>query len=462
MENFIRSPIIENWIELYKPKEKLIICSPYIKEHALRDIIGLYNVIENEIELIVLTSGKKENFAQGSSDISAIAFLSEINNVKVYLIDNLHMKAYCVDDEHLLITSGNCTRGGLYPGGNIEAGHAVNNSHEIQLFTDYFNEIIFQSLKLESQNDITYYCYEVISWINKNKIDVRKANQAAMKLKITEKKQQSKYRMRIASKKPTRKRKHRFIPSTHSSMRQAIIARTTLDFMDITNETAYFIGGLLLNSGKTCSYKNKDYFFIPYRYNNQPDNPSFSSIVNKHHEQVLKIIDCISSNIICKTSNDLNGVNLEFGSLLGFAVLFPVNDDYNGFYDFSIEIINKLSMLDQATITCCVVGMFDSRGYVDTHRNLFVIDVDSEQTGDLVGRLINMCGINYNINPPRERSSSTATPRKHQLRVNLKEYFSKVGIISPGKYVKAKKSLSSKSKTQLADNLLPELKKIII
>ena len=460
MDIFIRSPIIENWIERYKPKSRLIICSPYIKEHTLRDIIGLYDVVQNGIDLVILTCGRKELFAQGSSDISALAFVSEIKNAKLYLIDNLHMKAYCVDEEHLLITSGNCTSRGLYPGGNIEAGTALEDPDEIQLFMEYFNEIIVKSRKLDSPKDIINYCTEIIGWIDANKTNVRRANQSLKNLQKSKLNKSSKYHLRIVSKRPARKRRYRFKTSDLISMRQAIIVKTPLGVADLSNETAYFIGGLLLNSGKTCVYKNERYSYIAYRYNNKPSNITFTDMVNKHHENVMNIIDCVSGDILCTKSSKLINIDLVLSPQVGFAVLFPDICANISFANFFSKIIIRLSNEDLSLIVSCVAGMFDSKGYVDENRKLFGIDVDSESIGHAVGKLVNICGLDYSINPPRERSSSTATARKHQLRVDLKDYFTKVGIISPVKFEKARKTLSSRLIPQKANNILPELKMI--
>lgn len=69
-------------------------------------------------DLRILIRGNSAEFAsQKSSDISALDSLFNLRCVKRSnnrRVQNLHMKAYLIDDTYLLITSGNLTHNGMF------------------------------------------------------------------------------------------------------------------------------------------------------------------------------------------------------------------------------------------------------------------------------------------------------------------------------------------------------------
>ena len=156
-QTFIKSPLFENWFINHKPKKSLLICTPYLKSYALDKIHELYNLAEinSDFSFDVLIRGKLEDFINGSSDISALESflqLKIVNIDKIRRLTNLHMKAYLLDNTHLLIGSGNCTKSGLFSNSvhsNVEGSLYSTDNDVIADFTDYFCEINKSSESLD-------------------------------------------------------------------------------------------------------------------------------------------------------------------------------------------------------------------------------------------------------------------------------------------------------------------------
>jgi hypothetical protein len=157
MIEFIESPIFDNWLKKHIPKKKLVICSPYIKQEALDRVFRLYDV-ENrcaDLDVQILIRGAAREFTiNKSSDISildSIIALEDFNVENFKRVENLHMKAYLVDDSDLLITSGNLTNSGMFVFSgkeNFEGGIATDDAKVIARFKEYFADIWNQGEKL--------------------------------------------------------------------------------------------------------------------------------------------------------------------------------------------------------------------------------------------------------------------------------------------------------------------------
>lgn len=158
MIEFVKSPIFDNWFKKHFPEKKLLICSPYMKQGALDQILKLYRIEErgSELEVQVLIRGVSKEFTVNkSSDISILdSFMGmrdfDVDNVK--RIKNLHMKAYLIDDKYLLITSGNLTNSGMFVLSgreNFEGGIATDDQETIMCFKKYFQGIWNQGQRLE-------------------------------------------------------------------------------------------------------------------------------------------------------------------------------------------------------------------------------------------------------------------------------------------------------------------------
>lgn len=168
-DRFIESPIYDNWFKKHYPKKSLLICSPYIKKDAIDKIIELYKLDEREpgFELNVLIRGNRDEFTYSrSSDIAALDSLMAIRWLKrsnIRRISNLHMKAYLVDERHLLITSGNMTNSGMFVISgkeNFEGGISTNNIGVIFKFLKYFRDIWKQSRSLPEFYDELMAAYK--------------------------------------------------------------------------------------------------------------------------------------------------------------------------------------------------------------------------------------------------------------------------------------------------------------
>ena len=148
---FVKSPLFDNWFDKEEnlPKKSLLICSPYFKKRAFDKIFDTYQVGTNscKISIEILIRAQLNDFIQGSSDIATLDLLARTNGIalaKVRRITNLHMKAYLIDNEKILIGSGNCTNKGLLNNkfsGNIEGGIATDDKEVISDFLEYYNSI---------------------------------------------------------------------------------------------------------------------------------------------------------------------------------------------------------------------------------------------------------------------------------------------------------------------------------
>lgn len=157
MIEFVESPLFSTWFEKHKPEKSLVICTPYIKQNALDKLINLYGLdpLASEFDFKLVIRGATEEFTYNrSSDISVLDTFVGIDGYdvnQIRKIENLHMKAYLVDDKDLLITSGNLTNSGLFVNGgrgNFEGGIATDDAAAIERFKAYFQLIWDQSTLL--------------------------------------------------------------------------------------------------------------------------------------------------------------------------------------------------------------------------------------------------------------------------------------------------------------------------
>ncbi|MBS4022545.1 MAG: hypothetical protein KGZ79_08990 [Dethiobacter sp.] len=179
MNLFVPSPLFENWIIQQRDVDSIIICSPFLKKEALERIITAYRLNGNSVRvnIKVLIAGRLSDFINGASDISALETLRKlscIDPINVRRISNLHMKAFLINDNSLLIGSGNCTLNGLFAEkriGNIEGAISTDDPNIISQFLSYFNQVFEQSEPLDIfydqvVNEYTNYVNESVSLIN--------------------------------------------------------------------------------------------------------------------------------------------------------------------------------------------------------------------------------------------------------------------------------------------------------
>ena len=151
MIDFVKSPTYQNWLLQNIPNNELHICSPFIKKSTIHKMLSDYKFDDKHefLKVKIILRGNIHDFEQGSSDVDAVEYLLELTkkypeNIFVKFISNLHMKAYLIDKEKLLITSGNLTPRGLMnygTTGNAEGGIACDDTDVIKQFIQYFNDL---------------------------------------------------------------------------------------------------------------------------------------------------------------------------------------------------------------------------------------------------------------------------------------------------------------------------------
>ncbi len=155
---FIESPIYQNWLQKQNPKKSIYISSPFIKKQALTRLLSFYDFEYNaeKIKLVIIMRALEDDFIRGSSDISALEYIMSLQekypqSIEAKVVNNLHMKAYMIDEEKLLISSGNLTPRGLYNfeyNGNAEGGIATDDSSACKKFLEYFYKIFNSGVDL--------------------------------------------------------------------------------------------------------------------------------------------------------------------------------------------------------------------------------------------------------------------------------------------------------------------------
>lgn len=88
--------------------------------------------------------GNTEEFINGASDFRILDYLKtrkDFSDKDLRRCQNLHMKAYLIDDQLLLITSGNMTRPGIFANGNVEGTILTDDRDVIRDFKHYFQAV---------------------------------------------------------------------------------------------------------------------------------------------------------------------------------------------------------------------------------------------------------------------------------------------------------------------------------
>lgn len=131
MNEIIKTPTQDIFYNnIINAKNNITLCSPFIKENIINDIIKLKS---KSCNLSVITSSNIASFVRKASDIEAIENLISLN-YKVYNFQNLHAKIYLFDNQKTIITSANLTYSGLNR--NYEYGIISDDN-------DIVNNVIF-------------------------------------------------------------------------------------------------------------------------------------------------------------------------------------------------------------------------------------------------------------------------------------------------------------------------------
>jgi len=462
MVEFIQSPLFDEWFEGKRLSRHLVICSPYIKEGAIRAIFDYFRIdTQTSLPIEIYTTGRPEVYVSGSSDISAIEFLTQFKTVKIYLLDNIHMKAYCIDDDVLLVGSGNCTAPGLFAQGNVEAAISTTDKDVIDQFNAYCKAVSSQSKVLKTSEDIESYCEDLAEFYGIVHEEIQLETETHKTICRLGRERYVTHRYIIGG---THRIKQKIDPipwSADSSLadrRQVSIIKNALTLSNPSPEEAYFLGGIIAGGAREWSYKDGQYYDFTVKQNNNPGDAGFIKRLSEHASFVSEAAMGIQSEIVFRSANEM-GLKDIFRVHVGFALLFKI--DY-GDNEINLEtILNVIQNSDDHIIRAFLVGVFDTRGYIDNNYGYIGLDVPNDDVATILASMIQRCGIETsNHNPSRERENNQGTPRKPQLRVKLKDFFENIGLISPDKICSAKEYPELSGIEFFGDSLLPGLKRI--
>jgi len=126
-------------------KQELTIVSPWIKENALSkaDLNS-----SSRRKLRVLTRGELQDFATGTSDLSAIQNLLAVE-ADIRLINNLHAKVYIADRTSAIITSANLTNWGMEA--NVELGVLLDSPENIRSLCASIDEYFRSGRRIDAE-----------------------------------------------------------------------------------------------------------------------------------------------------------------------------------------------------------------------------------------------------------------------------------------------------------------------
>ena len=194
----------------------------------------------------------------------------------------------------------------------------------------------------------------------------------------------------------------------------------------LTNISAYFLGAIFASN----EYVEKDgirYIVAPARYN----KPSITNIDFENHYYAIKNLagelkksTLLSEHII---ANNLNTGKFN-KRMYGFGTFFECSKELN-LEQKTNQVISALIDSNKIIHRCFLVGMFDGRGYYDTHTGYMVFDSANDNLSDFLCTIIRSYGLQCNYNPERDKESKSRAP---QIRINKREKFQEnIGFISP-------------------------------
>lgn len=205
----------------------------------------------------------------------------------------------------------------------------------------------------------------------------------------------------------------------------------------LTNENAYFLGGLIA-ANEFVLYQGVHYWISPVRYNAEyPTSQEF----NNHFSHVDIIADQLNNNTFMVNGNCINNSIIvpKFSNRhCGFVTLFQEEEE------ITVEEIAEIteSVLEDSSeivVRCFIAGIFDGRGAVDFNRQdnsirYISLDCNNIEVVRTFRRILNDFEINYNTSRDRLEGGE---PRANQLRIsNINYYYRNIGFISDAKFNK--------------------------
>ena len=145
----MNSPIISSFEKLFKAKNELLICSPYISPNYLTELI---DISKKDVKVKVITTNTQNEYLR--STLWILNQTKEEPNFEFKFITRLHAKIYIADDKYAIHGSPNLTDAGLKS--NIEQFSIVKEKDEIEKLKNSFldiwnkgNEKKIESIKIE-------------------------------------------------------------------------------------------------------------------------------------------------------------------------------------------------------------------------------------------------------------------------------------------------------------------------
>jgi len=121
-KDLIHNPLFEEirkYLTQADSSKQIFLYVPFIKTSSLEQLI---EGIENKITII--TNWSKRNLIAGSSELKLYPFCEE-KKITLYHNEKLHLKVYSVNLDDMILATGNISKRGLMPGGNLELGTVI-------------------------------------------------------------------------------------------------------------------------------------------------------------------------------------------------------------------------------------------------------------------------------------------------------------------------------------------------
>ena len=224
---------------------------------------------------------------------------------------------------------------------------------------------------------------------------------------------------------------------------------------DLTPEAAYCIGSII-SSDKACEHGGKTHYLALVRHN---ANRISEKDLKKHAALLRKIAQKTTGKILLKDKLVERGWFDRRND--GFAIIFRADRTFT-----SAELVEKArQLLENASadiLRSFLVGAYDGRGYWDKHLKRMVVDCRAEAQS-LLAEVLLRFQIHADENAHRG-TDDRRTPREIQFRITAQDsgrFFSKIGLISPGKIRRIADLAAAVPLTCDASELLPGLTALV-